>query len=393
MKTSEKAGHGTVVAAACAAGGAALWVMTAGLWSTTAAVAQERPTQVLSYGDAQVAAGRAVYGASCASCHGPELQGAAGPALSGAGFDKTWMNGTRTARTLFDNISTTMPANAPGSLAPASVLDVLAYMLSRNGVAAGARPLETAGLDALIPPGSAESRGASSGTPAVLPAGPQTSEVGKASGGVPTDAELLNVAAADWLTYNRDYAGDRYSPLARIDTGNVASLRPRCILQLGELGSFETSPLVYKGTIYLTTPHKTFAVNGQTCAPLWTHTYIPVDAQHIPGNRGAALYHGKVYRGTTDGYLLALDAATGKLLWTAHVADGNGGAFISGAPLAYDGRIFIGEGGADHGIKGRFHAFDAESGRPLWSFNLIPAPGEPGRDSWGGADPRGASSW
>jgi glucose dehydrogenase len=81
-----------------------------------------------------------------------------------------------------------------------------------------------AGLDALIPPGSASVGAvASSGHPLTLPAGP--SEVGKASGTTPTDADLLHVAAANWLTYNRDYAGDRYSPLSQIDTGNVASLK------------------------------------------------------------------------------------------------------------------------------------------------------------------------
>jgi alcohol dehydrogenase (cytochrome c) len=361
---------------------------------TAPAGAQERPVQVLSYQDQQATAGAAVYGASCASCHGLTLQGAAGPALSGAGFQKSWMAGTRTARSLFDNVSTTMPANAPGSLSSGSVLDVLAYILFKNGVPSGPRALEMAGLDVPVPAASntlAAIGRAATAHALPLPQGP--SEVATASGTKPTDDELLNVAAADWLTYNRDYAGDRFSPLAQITADNAASLQPRCLLQLGEMGSFETSPLVYAGTIYLTTPHKTFAVNGETCAVLWSHTYIPVDAQHIPGNRGAALYRGKVYRGTTDGYLLALDAKNGKLLWTAHVADGNGGAFISGAPLPYDGKIFIGAGGADHGIKGRFYAFDAESGRPVWTFNLIPASGEPARATWGSAEPRGASSW
>lgn len=361
-----------------------------------AAGAQGRPAHpvhpAVSYSSAQAAAGRKLYGAQCAMCHGANLQGAAGPALSGIGFAKTWMTGARTVRTLSDVIATTMPTNHPGSLKPEQALDLVAYIFATNGIPGGTTALGGAALDAPIPAGSAAAALiAAPHRPLHLPEGP--AEVGRASGTSPTDADLLHVTPGNWLAFNRDYPGDRFSPLAEINTRTVARLQPRCMLQLGEIGSFETSPIVYEGTMYVTTVHKTFAVDAASCSVLWSHTYVPVDPQHIPGNRGVALYHGKVYRGTSDGYLLCLDAKSGALLWTAHVDDGYGGAFVSGAPLAFDGKIFVGEGGADSGIRGRYYAFDSETGRPLWTFDIIPRTAEAARATWGEGEARGGSSW
>jgi alcohol dehydrogenase (cytochrome c) len=210
----------------------------------------------------------------------------------------------------------------------------------------------------------------------------------------PTDAQLREVPPGDWLHYNRTYAGDRYSPLSQINTGNAAHLAPRCMLQLGEIGSFEPSPLAYEGRLYLTTGHRTYAVDAKTCALLWSYTYTPTGPEHIPSNRGTALYEGKLYRGTTDAHLISLDAKTGKLLWDVQVADATNGYFISAAPMAYAGKIFVGEGGADHGIKGHIHALDAATGRSLWTFEVVPAPGQPGADTWSaGQETGGGSSW
>ncbi|MDB6082916.1 MAG: pyrrolo-quinoline quinone [Gammaproteobacteria bacterium] len=210
----------------------------------------------------------------------------------------------------------------------------------------------------------------------------------------PTDADLRQPAPGDWLTYNRDLAGDRYSPLRQISSANASRLTAHCVLQLGEQGAFEASPLVFGGRIYLTTTHKTVAVNGATCEVLWSHTYVPADPEHLPGNRGVALYEGKLYRGTADAHLLALEAATGKVLWDVRVANSAEGYEVTGAPLAYDGKVFAADSGADTGIMGRVHAFDAATGKDLWHFNIVPVGSEAGAQTWGGGNVHaGGGSW
>lgn len=347
----------------------------------------------VEYSFAQSRVGQALYGAKCAMCHGYELQGAAGPALSGLNFKKTWMNGSKTVGNLVDLISSTMPADRPGSLRSAQVLDIIGYLFQKNGLLAGVHALQKDSLGRPIPRASGVSSvPVAQRTSLHLPQGPASA--GEASGTLPSGRMIAQESPGNWLTYNRDYAGDRFSPLAQINTDNVVRLRPICIRQFGEIGSFETSPLIYDGTIYLTTPHDTFAVNGANCKIIWSQTYVPVGPEHIPGNRGVSLYRGEVYRGTTDGYLLALDARTGKVLWKAHVANAYRGGFISGAPLAFDGKVFIGEAGADNGIRGRFFAFNAKTGRPVWTFDIVPRRREAGNDgSWGSGVPRGGSSW
>jgi alcohol dehydrogenase (cytochrome c) len=210
----------------------------------------------------------------------------------------------------------------------------------------------------------------------------------------PTDAQLRNPSPADWLTYNRDLPGARYSPLHEINTTNVQRLTAVCVLQLGEQGAFEASPLVFGGRIYLTTTHKTTAVDGATCRAVWSHTYVPVDPEHLPGNRGVALYEGKLYRGTADAHLLALDADSGKVLWDVRVADSAQGYEITGAPIAYGGKVFAADSGADTGIMGKVYAFDAGSGKTLWQFHIVPVGNEVGAQTWGGGNVHGGgASW
>ena len=345
----------------------------------------------------QAAAGRLVYARACGICHGANLQGGAAVALSGGAFAKTWGDGRHQGADFFDAIAKQMPKNAPGSLSQTDNLALTAFILDSNGYAAGSEPLTVAALAGALPrapqaPSPVAAPLVPPGPPAVFPQPPAT--VLPATGSAPQDAQLLRVPDGDWLTYNRTLAGDRYSPLTQINAANAHRLQVKCIAQLGEMGSFETSPIVLDGQMFVTTAHKVLALDAASCAVRWSYNYVPVDPEHLPGNRGVALYQGRVFRGTTDGHLIALDAATGKLLWDARVADGALGYEITGAPVAFDGKVFTGDAGADTGIRGRIYAFDASTGALVWAFDIVPRPGDAAAATWGAStDKGGGATW
>ena len=360
------------------------------------AMAVDGPAAPPSFTPSQVTQGRAGYGKSCGACHGASLEGGAGVGLMGAPFARSWGDGRHNLRDFYEVVSKQMPKNAPGSLTEDEYLAITAFILEKNGYAPAKDKLTAAKLDAVLgSTGSAATAPANaSSAAAVIPAQyPQPSaKIEEASGTLPTDADLLNVRDSDWLTYNRNLAGDRFSPLKQIDVKNVDQLRVKCLLQLGELGSFESSPVAYNGRLYLTTAHKVTAVDGTNCAAVWSYTYVPVDPEHLPVNRGVALYRGKVFRGTTDGHLIALDAESGKVLWDVRVADGALGYEITGAPVAFDGKVFTGDAGADVGINGRVYAFDANTGALIWAFDMVPTGNQPGAETWGGGTLHGGGA-
>jgi PQQ-dependent dehydrogenase (methanol/ethanol family) len=193
--------------------------------------------------------------------------------------------------------------------------------------------------------------------------------------------------------YNGGYAGQRFSPLDQINRGNAARLAPVCLFQPGELGAFQTAPVVYGRTMYLTTPWSTFAIDAATCRQIWANHYPSDPGANWVVNRGVALYRGKLYRGTPDGHLLALDAATGKVVWDVWMADKRHGYWLSGAPVAYQGLVFMGTAGADWGANGWIGAFDAETGALRWRFNVIPSGKETGARTWGKGGERGGGSF
>src|SRR5579884_790432 len=190
----------------------------------------------------------------------------------------------------------------------------------------------------------------------------------------------------DWLMYNGTYTGDRFSPLAQINRNNVSRLRPLCAFQLGELGPMQAGPVIHNGVMFITTETSTYAIDAANCRLKWKNTYKPVGPQQGRANRGVALLDGKLFRGTPDAHLLALDEHTGKTLWDVTVADSSNGSSTIAAPLAWNGKVYMGIAGSELGVKGKMYAFDAKDGHVVWSFDLIPTGNQPGAETWGNAD-------
>lgn len=215
----------------------------------------------------------------------------------------------------------------------------------------------------------------------------------------PSQGELDAAASddANWLHPNRDYAGQRYAELTQIDVRSAPSLQPVCLYSSPELMPSQTNPIVYQGTMYITTAHYTIALDAADCGLRWQHHWEPKGHEHFLTQRGAALKDGRLVRGTPDGHLLALDAGTGEPLWSRLIADPEMGHFLSMPPLIHEDLVVIGPAGSEWAMKGWVGAFRLEDGEPVWKFNTIPDDGEPGADTWG-PDPEarrvgGGSLW
>jgi alcohol dehydrogenase (cytochrome c) len=346
---------------------------------------------IFGFTQSQVEAGRSSYARFCSSCHGEKLDGAGAPALTGAAFLQRWASGTRPARDLYEAVNQ-MPKLAPHSLAKSQYIDITSYILAANGFAPTTAPASEATLHELLQASALPKENSPLVEQGEFPRPP--SSIAQASQTSPTTAELAAPSDEDWLMYNRDYTGQRYSRLRQINVRNAAQLQHVCMLQLGVLSAFQSSPIIYRGVGYVTTTRLVHAFEAATCKLKWTYTYEVKGKENIPTNRGLAIYDGKLFRGTTDGHLLALDAANGTLLWDARIADSELGYFISAAPVVVGGRVIVGLAGSDFGVRGHVYAFDANTGRRLWTFNTIPTGDEPGAETWTtGTEHGGGGTW
>jgi alcohol dehydrogenase (cytochrome c) len=204
-------------------------------------------------------------------------------------------------------------------------------------------------------------------------------------------AERL-VRAADqpknWLTYSGTYSGQRYSELTQIDRANVKNLEMKWLLQNQVAGPWESSPLVVDGIMYLTQrPNDVIAVDARTGRIFWIYKYTGSPEYKAccgANNRGLAMFGDTLFMGTLDAHVVALDAKSGRMLWNVPVAEFSHGYSITLAPLAVKDKIIVGVGGGEYGIRGFIAAYDAATGKEAWRFNTIPAPGEPGSETWSG---------
>jgi alcohol dehydrogenase (cytochrome c) len=193
---------------------------------------------------------------------------------------------------------------------------------------------------------------------------------------------LAETTADRWQTYNNGYDGDRFSAAAEITPANVGTLKRVCELELGDAGTFHAGPILIDDTFYVTTPHTTVALDPRSCAIRWRHVYHPEQAEVYAVNRGPAYLDGRIFRGTGDGRILALDAKTGHELWVVKASDPTRGEFFSSAPVAWQGLVIIGAAGSDWGIRGFVLALDASTGKERWRFHTIPMGKEAGSNTW-----------
>ena len=340
----------------------------------------------------QVTRGEAVYRTACAGCHGSQLIDGPAPPLIGFGFLDKWA-----ARpvNLYLNIVRTMPPGAGESLSDADYASVTAWLLEQLGHAAGTEPLvlgSKQAVSALVQP--------SSGAPRKAPPPPAFIQ-GMSSappGAGPTQQELnaAHSSTRDWLYHTHDYSGTRYAGLGQITPANAPGLRVECAFQFGEQSVFQTGPIVYDGRMYLTGTRTTTAIDAKNCSLLWRHQWVPRGREVWPKNRGVAIKDGYLIRGTSDGYLLAISATTGDLIWARRTADTSRGETFTMAPLIFEDRILIGPAGSENAISGWVGAFRLSDGEPIWLFKTVPGAGEPGSETWknpGAIKQGGGGTW
>ena len=208
-------------------------------------------------------------------------------------------------------------------------------------------------------------------------------------GGVPKNVNVSQEAltkaggqGANWLHTNGSYDQARYYLGSQINAQNVKSLRPVFVFQTEVTESMETAPIVVDGVMFLTTSYNhVYAVDAATGKEFWhyKHKMGPVTTFCCgPNNRGVAIAGGKLFMGTLDAKLVALDAKTGKLAWETQIADPEKGYSETMAPTVIDNKVLIGTNGGEYGIRGFVKAFNADDGKLLWTFYTIPEQGNEG---------------
>jgi alcohol dehydrogenase (cytochrome c) len=207
-----------------------------------------------------------------------------------------------------------------------------------------------------------------------------------------TAERLKNPEDGNWLMIRRTYDGWGYSPLTQITADNVKNLRLVWSFATGEPKVHEAAPIVNNGVMFVSTPNnQVIAIDAKSGNVLWRYHRARAAGAVVPHdtNRGVALFGDKVYYAAGEAVLVALDAKTGKEAWTTTVADNKSGYYITLAPLVADGKVLVGASGGEYGIRGFIAAFDLETGKEKWRTFTVPAPGEPGSETW----PKGGDQW
>jgi alcohol dehydrogenase (cytochrome c) len=204
-------------------------------------------------------------------------------------------------------------------------------------------------------------------------------------------ADRLTKAAGEpqnWLTYSGSYMSQRHSALTQITTANAKNLELKWVFQAQSLQTFESTPLVVDGIMYVTqAPNDVVALDAKTGRVFWIYHYVlPQTLAVCCGqvNRGVAILGDVLFMGTLDAHLVAIDAKNGRAIWNTKVAENEQGYALAVSPLVVKDKVIVGVAGGEYGIRGFIAGYEAATGREAWRFHVIPEPGEPGHDTWAG---------
>src|SRR5687767_9501807 len=212
-------------------------------------------------------------------------------------------------------------------------------------------------------------------------------------------AQGLPADGSRWLTFGGNYSNHRHSPLTEITPANVAQLKPIWTFQTAALGNFETTSLLRDNVLYVTGPQNlAWAIDARTGRQIWRYRReLPPNLTACCGlvNRGFGVLGDKLFMSTLDAHLIALDIKTGAVVWDATLEDYKTGHSATIAPLVVKDKVIVGAAGGEYGIRAFIDAYDAATGKRAWRFYTVPAPGEPGNDTWAGDSWKtgGASVW
>ena len=209
--------------------------------------------------------------------------------------------------------------------------------------------------------------------------------------------------ASRWLLHSGDYASTRHSPLKQITPDNVGKLAPAWTFETGlgygRQAKFEATPIAIDGILYVTGLYNNaWAIDGKTGTALWHYERQLTPALRVccgMANRGFAVHGGRLYMGTLDAHVVALDIKTGKVVWDVPMIDYRMGYSSTAAPLIVKDKLIVGMAGGEFATRGFLDAYSLVDGKRLWRFNTIPAPGEPGGDTWpaGHFERGGGATW
>jgi alcohol dehydrogenase (cytochrome c) len=209
-----------------------------------------------------------------------------------------------------------------------------------------------------------------------------------------TDVPFARIQAAEaqpqnWMTFGGNNMGQHHSPLKQITTSNAKDLELKWVFQSRSLDKHEVTPLVVDGVMYtIQSPNDVIALDAATGKTIWTYLHKPAAGTKNPccGNlsRGVSILGDKIFLGALDARLIAINAKTGKEIWNTEVGDFKQGYSITHAPLVIKDKVIVGVAGGELGIRGYIAAYDANTGKQVWKFNTVPGPGEKGFETWSG---------